>query len=127
MAAPPFAFTSDVGSLRSGNTRFVDVPPELPDEAALVWWYAGALSFADYFAPNWDAYSWCLRELYGVAERTVVLYHRALPLAGNTKDQCTYLGILGDAVESWNPGEEHEIIAAFDPACEAEARALYSK
>ena len=119
----PFVLTSDVASLIDESTRVVEVPVELPDKDALVSWYAGALGMPEYFGANWDAFDECLRDLSWINERRVVLYHQVVPLEANPKDQKIYIEVLASAVRDWKPGEAHELVVAFAPACELKLRA----
>lgn len=119
----PFALTSDVASLNGESTRVVEVPSELADKDALLSWYAGALGMPQYFGANWDAFDECLRDLSWIKERRLVLYHRGVPLEASPKDQRIYVEVLANAVRDWKPGEGHEVVVAFDPACELKLRA----
>lgn len=76
-----------------------------------------------YFGANWDAFDECLRDLSWIKERRLVLYHRRVPLEANPKDQRIYVEVLANAVRDWRPDEGHEVVAAFDPACELKLRA----
>jgi RNAse (barnase) inhibitor barstar len=127
IAVQPFVLTSDVASLRRGDTRVLDVPAELSDKDALFRWYADALEFPDYFGFNWDAFDECLRVLSWVKERRIVLFHRDVPMAAHPKDRRIYVEILADAVTDWKPGEDHELVVAFDPACELRLRAAFGE
>jgi hypothetical protein len=119
----PFVLTADLDSLRGGSTRLVRVPAEFPDTKALLSWYAEALEFPDYFGMNWDAMDECLGDLSWISERKVVLHHSTVPLYAHPKEQEIYLDVLARAVLDWKPGEEHELVVAFDPDCELALRA----
>lgn len=119
----PFALTSDIASLRRESTRVLEVPAELSDKDALLRWYADALGMPEYFGANWDAFDECLRDLSWVKERRLVLFHRDVPLAANPKDRKIYVEVLANAATDWKPGEAHELVVAFDPACELKLRA----
>ena len=118
-----FVFTSDVDSLRGRSRRILEIPAELPDKVTLLLWYATALDLPDYFGANWDALNDCLRDLSWVKEHTVVLYHQDVPLAANPRDRKTYVEILANAASDWKPGEAHELIVAFNPACKSVLKA----
>jgi hypothetical protein len=77
----------------------------------------------EYFGANWDAFDEGLRDLSWISEHRVVLYHRAVPLEASPKDQRTYIEVLASAVRNWKPGEAHELIVVFNPACELKLRA----
>ena len=77
----------------------------------------------EYFAANWDAFDECLRDLSWISEHRLVLYHRAVPLEASLKDRKIYVDVLASAVRDWKPGEAHELVVAFDPACELKLRA----
>jgi RNAse (barnase) inhibitor barstar len=124
MVVQPFALTSDIALLRRENTRVLEVPAELSDKDALLRWYADALAMPEYFGANWDAFDECLRDLSWVRERRIVLFHRDVPIAANHQDRKIYVEVLANAATDWKPGEAHELIVAFDPACELKLRAL---
>ncbi|MFN8831451.1 MAG: barstar family protein [Labrys sp. (in: a-proteobacteria)] len=86
-------------------------------------WYADILGIPEYFGANWDAFDECLRDLSWVKERRLVLFHRDVPIAANPKDRRIYLEVLANAATDWRPGEAHELIVAFDPACELKLHA----
>jgi Barstar (barnase inhibitor) len=119
----PFVLTSNVASVTAKDTRVVEVPGELSDKNTLLSWYAKALELPDYFGANWDALDECIRDLSWINERRVVLYHRAVPLEASPKDQEIYLAVLANAVRDWKSREAHELIVAFDSACERKLRA----
>ena len=118
----PFEFTSDIASLKRKSVRVLEVPMELSDKDALFRWYADALDMPEYFGANWDALDECLRDLSWVKERRLVLFHRDVPLAANLKDRNNYVEVLANAATDWKPGEDHELVVAFDPACELKLR-----
>lgn len=119
----PFVLIPDVALLKDESTRVIEVAANLSDKNTLLSWYAGALEMPEYFGANWDAFEECLCDLAWIKERRVVLYHQLVPLEANPKDQKTYVEVLANAVRDWKPGEAHELIVAFAPACEPELRA----
>jgi hypothetical protein len=119
----PFVLTSDVTSLEGENTRVVEVPADLPDKNALLSWYAKALEMPEYFGGNWDAFDECQGDLSWISERRVVLHHRAIPLETSSKDQKIYIDVLASAVRDRKCSKIHELVVAFDPACESKLRA----
>lgn len=120
----PFILTDDIASLQIEDARVLEVPAQLTHKQALLSWYAQALTFPEYFGANWDALDECLRDLSWIDERAVVLYHRALPLEASPKDQKIYIDVLLRATQDWGPDEAHQVVAAFDPACELRLQAL---
>lgn len=120
----PFAFASDITTLRTEDARVIGVPRNLSDKDALLTWYAKTLGFPEYFGANWDAFDECLRDLSWIKERRLVLYHQDVPLEASPEDQKIYIEVLANAVRDWKPGEAHEVTAAFDPACELKLRAI---
>lgn len=120
----PFELTSDIASLRRESTRVLEVPAELSDKDALLRWYADALGMPEYFGANWDAFDECLRDLSWVKERRLVLFHRDVPISANPKDLKIYVEVLANAATDWKLGEDHELVVAFDPACELKLRAV---
>jgi Barstar (barnase inhibitor) len=118
----PFVLTSDIASLASESARVVEVPLGLSDKNSLLSWYAGALGMPEYCGSNWDAFDECLRDLSWISEHRLVLYHRAVPLEASPKDQKIYVDVLASAVRDWKPGEAHELVVVFDPACELKLR-----
>lgn len=123
-AMQSFALTSDVETLRGENVRFLEIPSTLANKDALIAWYARALGMPEYFGGNWDAFDECLRDLSWIEERRIVLYHRDLPLSESVADQKIYVDVLVGASRDWKPGEAHELIVAFDPACELKLRRI---
>ncbi|MFO0345042.1 MAG: barstar family protein [Labrys sp. (in: a-proteobacteria)] len=119
----PFVLTSNIASLRRESTRVLELPTALSDKDALLGWYAVILGIPEYFGANWDAFDECLRDLSWVKERRLVLFHRDVPIAANPKDRRIYLEVLANAATDWRPGEAHELIVAFDPACELKLHA----
>src|SRR5690606_29654289 len=113
----PFVLTSDIASLESENTRVINVPATLSNKDSLLSWYARTLGMPQYFGANWAACDECLRDLSRIKDRRLALYHRGVPLEASPTDQRIYIEVLANAVRDWKPGEEHEIVAAFDPAC----------
>ena len=120
----PFILTSDLTTLRSEDTRVIDVPQNLADKQALLSWYGKALELPEYFGANWDAFDECLRDLSWIKERRLVLYHRRVPLEANPQDQKIHIDVLANAALDWKAGEEHEVLVAFDPQCKLKLRAI---
>ena len=114
----PFIFTADPATLRDDNTLVLEVDPTLKSKGALFAWFASHLKFPDYFGSNWDAFDECLRDLSGVTQRKIVLFHRELPLSGQDKEQAIYVEILAGAVEDWRRDTSREFVVAMDPMIE---------
>jgi barstar (barnase inhibitor) len=94
----PFVFVSDLLSLRSADTFFVEVDPTLSDKVALLNWYANRLRFPAHFGANWDAFYDLLRDLELIEQHKVVLFHRELPLKNEPASLKVYLEVLADSV-----------------------------
>jgi len=73
---------------------------------------ATQLEFPDYFGFNWNALSDCLRDFHWLQHHTVVLIHQDLPKISDS-DLVEYVEVLADAVQSWQPGEEHALRVVF--------------
>lgn len=108
-----FTYTDDVASLSTGAAR-VTIPKSVSSKSDLLGLLAEGLSFPEGFGANWDALFDCLRDLSWIRERRVVIAHESIPAGLSADDLRAYLGLLGDAVVSWqtNPGE-HELIVIF--------------
>lgn len=92
--------------------RIVVIPKGIHSKNALLERLCSELQFPAYFGWSWDALFDCLCDLAWIAERRVVLLHRDIPLS-DTKEQEMYLDVLSDAVESWLPHEDHELVVFF--------------
>jgi hypothetical protein len=120
----PFTIAADIANLSDNSTLSVDVPINLESKESLLSWLAAALNVPGDFGANWDAFEEYLRDLSWVSEHRVVLYHRDLPLQTRRMEQRIYVDVLAAAVRDWQPGEEHELVVAFHPACERTLRVL---
>lgn len=108
-----FTYTDDIAPYMIG-TAHVIIPKSVQSKADLLRLISERLSFPEGFGENWDALYDCLRDLSWLHERRVVIAHEGIPTVLSADDLRAYLGLLGDAVISWqsNPGE-HELIVVF--------------
>lgn len=108
-----FTYTDDVASLSVGAVR-ITIPRSINSPSDLFGSFSDGLSFPEGFGKNWDALFDCLRDLSWIRERRVVIAHESIPTALSADELRAYLGLLGDAVVSWqcHPGP-HELIVTF--------------
>jgi RNAse (barnase) inhibitor barstar len=107
--------TFDFGGLTPPHTAddcVVIVPTGLHHRGDLFHAFQEQLPLPDYFGNNWDALSECLRDLSWVKQRRIVLIHSDLPHF-DSKSLASYLSVLKEAIESWKPGDQHELRASF--------------
>lgn len=111
-----FTYTDDMAPYLAGATQVI-IPKSVSSKADLFRLFSERLSFPKGFGENWDALYDCLRDLSWLHERRVVIAHEGIPAVLSADDLRAYLGLLGDAVISWqnNPGE-HELIVVFPPS-----------
>jgi RNAse (barnase) inhibitor barstar len=91
------------------------VPPGLVGASALLHALSEQLDFPGYFGFNWDALSDCLRDLHWLSPSRVVLVHADMPSLPEAELR-TYLKVLEQAVESWQPGEPYSLRVVFPDA-----------
>ncbi len=84
------------------------------------------LCFPAYFGFNWDALSECLRDFHWIPEKKIVLMHDKLPNIPEAQLKI-YIEILGDAVLSWKPEEEHEFEVVFPESCRSNIEKMLSE
>lgn len=102
------------------------LPAGLTDASALLHALAERLSFPGYFGFNWDALSDCLRDLHWLSNPRVVLLHADLPALPEPELR-SYLEVLREAVESWQPGEPHSLHVIFPAALRQQVSACASR
>jgi hypothetical protein len=105
------------------------IPTNIVERQELFQSLATQLGFPTYFGQNWDAlydllcdFSW-LDPRY----RYIIIIHSELPLKQKKGDIRTYLEILRDAVGSWKPSEEHELVVLFPTGLYEQIRTLLQK
>ena len=111
------AFRFDAASLAlNKNQDFIaEIPPGLTSDQMLFDSYREHLQLPDYFGKNWDALDECLRDLYWIEQRRVVILHKDLPPL-DRKTLLMYLDVLSFCVLDWEPGEAHELVVVFPKA-----------
>jgi RNAse (barnase) inhibitor barstar len=101
------------------------MPAGLTDASALLRALSEQLVFPAYFGFNWDALSDCMRDLHWLTNTRVVLLHADLPALPEPELR-TYLEVLQQAVESWQPGESHSLYVVFPSAVRQRVSQLIS-
>lgn len=116
-----FLFVDELPGDVFGDAWTVPIPAGISIKMELLAAVAGALKFPGYFGWNWDAFDECLRDLSWIeTPRQIVLVHNDIPLPAASEDRAIYLEILRDAVQSWGPGQPHELIVVFPTRCRPE-------
>jgi RNAse (barnase) inhibitor barstar len=116
-----FLFVDELPAHWPGDARIVQIPAGISIKMELLATLAGGLEFPGYFGWNWDALDECLRDLSWIeSPRQIVLVHNDIPLQADSEDRAIYLAILRDAVQSWGPGQPHELIVVFPTCCRSE-------
>lgn len=108
-----FLFTDDPDSLEDEESLLIVVPAGHDEKKRLLAWYAEALRFPVYFGGNWDALSDCLGDLSWIAEKSILIAHRDMPLATEAAGRSIYLDILANAVRSWEKDAARSLAVAF--------------
>ena len=98
------------------------LPARLSSKEELLQALYERLHLPGYFGFNWDALSDCLRDFNWLESRTVVLVHSDLP-GLPPGERRTYLAVLAEAVDSWQPEEEHDFRVVFPATAHAEVAA----
>jgi RNAse (barnase) inhibitor barstar len=116
-----FEFT-DQNVVATPGTYVARLPAKLSSKEELLQALYEQLQLPGYFGFNWDALSDCLRDFHWLESRTVVLVHSDLP--GLPPGECrTYLAVLAEAVDSWQPEEEHDFRVVFPATAHAKIAA----
>jgi RNAse (barnase) inhibitor barstar len=79
----------------------IKVPPYLQTKEELFSAYKKSGKFPGHFGRNWDALYDCLCDFSWIEQETIVIIHQDLPLESNAAELNTYLGILSDAIQTW--------------------------
>lgn len=117
----PFVF-DDRPALAPG-ARVAQIPAGLTTTRALLDALYKELALPGYFGFNWNALSDCLRDLHWIAESSVVLCHGDLPPLPEAELR-SYLEVLAEAVQSWQPGEPHSLQVVFPESVQERTAAL---
>lgn len=121
----PFDFT-DENVIEATNRYVARLPAQLATKEELLQALFEQLRLPGYFGFNWDALSDCLRDFHWLGSRTVVLVHADLPRL-TPKEYRTYLAVLAEAVDSWQPEEDHEFRVVFPTAARAQVAATLAQ
>ena len=108
-----FTYTDNFAPFTARATQVV-IPKSITSKADLLSLFSERLSFPKGFGANWDALFDCLRDLSWIRGIRVVVVHEGIPAMLSADDLRAYLGLLGDAVVSWQkkPGA-HELVVIF--------------
>lgn len=107
----PFDFT-DQDVVAATDTYVARLPAKIASKEELLQALYEELRLPGYFGFNWDGLSDCLRDFHWLESRTVALVHTELPRL--SRAECRkYLVVLAEAVESWQPEEDHEFRVLF--------------
>jgi len=96
----------------AGADYVAEIPVGLTSAEALLQAVYDGLQLPGYFGFNWNALSDCLRDLHWLQHDVVVLRHVELPGLPDVQLRI-YLEVLADAVNSWQPDEEHSLRVEF--------------
>jgi hypothetical protein len=108
-----FTYTDNLAPFTAGATQVI-IPKSISSKADLLRLFSERLSFPKGFGSNWDALFDCLRDLSWLREGRVVVIHEGIPAMLSADDLRAYLGLLGDAVVSWqNKPGAHELVVVF--------------
>lgn len=122
----PFEFTDKLIAANLRDTYVARLPAKIATKEELMRALYEYLQFPSYFGFNWDALLDCLRDFHWIESRTVVLLHADLPKL--TPGECQiYLEILAEAVNSWQPGEDHNFKVFFPTTVHAKIAAMLAK
>ena len=97
------------------------VPPLLGREDILRW-YNSSMNFP-YFGYNWDSLYDMLCDLSWISEKHVTIVHSDLPDLSK-EDLIIYVGILFDAMSSWEHEEVHVLHVQFPTSYESEINSM---
>ncbi len=123
---PRFQFSHESSAPSDAEALIAVVPASVSSVDELLGALSRSVAFPSYFGFNWSALSDCLRDLSWVKPRKVILWHEALPRIDEAELRM-YLDVLAEAVESWRPGEEHELGVVFPGSEEARVRRLLAQ
>lgn len=111
---PPFDFSGrEVDA--AAESYVARLPSKLSNRQELLEALYHQLKFPGYFGFNWDALSDCLRDFHWLDSPTVVLVHSDVPRLP-PEELRTYISILAEAIDSWQPHEDHDFRVAFPAA-----------
>ena len=109
------AFSFEDSPTTAAHDFVARVPAGLATSRALLEALSWQLALPSYFGFNWNALSDCLRDLSWIDAPHVVLCHVDVPPLPDAELR-SYLDVLADAVDSWQPGESHSLRVVFPEA-----------
>lgn len=107
-----FGFFEKLPSFGDEQDFVAHIPASISGSKAIFDALYEQLRLPNYFGFNWNALSDCLRDLSWIDQHRVVLVHYDLPNLGRA-DTFTYLDVLRECINSWKPGESHQLIVLF--------------
>lgn len=105
-------FSNDIPRKDDVNIFFASIPP-VHSKRMLLEELSNNLKFPDYFGFNWDALYDLLCELYGIEEKTIVVFHESvknLPVF----DLSHYLEIIQATCDWWSKCGDHSVFFVFN-------------
>lgn len=107
-----FKYYESFPSLDVAEVFCAQIDPEINTGSELLKSLYYLLWFPGYFGFNWDALSDCLSDFHWVDIKQVVIIHRQVPtFLGD--ELGIYLGILNDAIVSWENDSSHNLDVYF--------------
>jgi len=96
------------------NKEFIAIISNVNSEDELFTKLKMSLKFPDYynFDLNWNALYDCLRDLYWIDKKGIILIHTDLPKL-DIHTFKIYLDVLFSAMNDWKEGEEHYLKIVF--------------
>jgi len=120
----PFLFTDDPELFIKKNDYVIFISNNLRSKEALINEFAKQGQFPKYFGKNWDALEECLRNLYWINKKRIIIIHKGIPLLNSEKDLKLYLEILNDVAIEWRSDSSHEVIIIFSKDLQKQIKSL---
>lgn len=112
-----FKFIENLNELDLVDSVIAIIPKEITNREFLFKVLMEKLSLPEYFGMNWDALSDCLRDFSWLDSRRIAIIHEGIPEGLSSKELQTYLEILIECLQDWQPEDEHELIVTFPYKC----------